>query len=99
MGVFKTFPLISFTPFRNPVRFFSLGARAANPAGTTHTRAITHACRPSAAVGHHDGNPAPLRSRRPVRLAITAVPELTPISEKPRKIRKNPSPNFPRNFS
>jgi hypothetical protein len=36
-------------------------------------------------------------SRRPVRLAITAIPELTPVSEKPRKIRKTPSPNFPRN--
>jgi hypothetical protein len=37
------------------------------------------------------------RSRRLVRLAITAVPELTPVCEKPRKIRKNPSSNFPRN--
>jgi hypothetical protein len=44
--------------------------------------------RPSVAVGHYDGNPAPLKSRRPVRLAITTVPELTPVSEKPRKIRK-----------
>jgi hypothetical protein len=70
-----------------------------NPAGTARTRAITHACRPSAAVGHHDENPAPPRSCRPVRLAITAIPELTLVSEKPRKIRKNPSPNFPRNFS
>jgi hypothetical protein len=70
-----------------------------NPAGTTRTRAITHVCRPSAAVGHHDGNPTPPQFRRPVRLAITAVPELTPVSEKPRKIRKTPSPIFPRNFS
>jgi hypothetical protein len=99
MRVFKTFSMSSFTPFRNPGRFFSLDARAANPAGTTRTRAITHACRPSAAVGHHDRNPAPPRSRRPVRLAITAVPKLTPVFEKPRKIRKNHSPNFPRNFS
>jgi hypothetical protein len=43
------------------------------------------------------GIPRTPRSHRPVRLAITAVPELTPVSEKPRKIRKNPSPNFPRN--
>jgi hypothetical protein len=32
-----------------------------------------------------------LRSRRPVRLAITAVPELTPVSE---KTQKNPQKSF-----
>jgi hypothetical protein len=93
MRVFKTFPLSSFTPFRNPGRFLSLGARAANPTGTARTRAVTHTCRPSAAVGHHDGNLAPPRSRRPVRLAITAVPKITPTPEKP----ENPAKTFPLN--
>jgi hypothetical protein len=59
-----------------------------NPAGTARTQAITHACLPSAVVGRHDGNPAPPRSHRPVRLAITAVPDLMPVSEKPGKIHK-----------
>jgi hypothetical protein len=51
----------------------------------------------------HRGRPPPRESRArrefrwPVRLAITAIPELTPVSEKPRKIRKTPSPNFSRN--
>jgi hypothetical protein len=51
----------------------------------------------------HRGRPPPRKSRArrefrwPVRLAITAIPELTPVSEKPRKIRKTPSPNFSRN--
>jgi hypothetical protein len=38
------------------------------------------------------GIPRTPQSRRPVRLAITAVPELTLVSEKPRKIRKKPFP-------
>jgi hypothetical protein len=48
------------------------------------------------------GIPRTPRSRRLVRLAITAVPKipLTPEKpENPEKIRKNPSPNFLRNFS
>jgi hypothetical protein len=55
----------------------------ANPAGTARTRAITHACRPSAAVSHYDGNPAPLQSHRPVRLAIIAVLKIPLTPEKP----------------
>jgi hypothetical protein len=48
----KPFPLSSFTPFETPLDSFPLGARATNPAGTARTRAIAHACRPNAAVGH-----------------------------------------------
>jgi hypothetical protein len=62
--------------------------RAANPAGTARTQAITHACRPSTAVGHHDGNPAPPRSRRPVRLAINVVPKIPLTPEKPENPQK-----------
>jgi hypothetical protein len=48
-------------------------------------------CRPSAAIVHHDGNPAPLRSRRPVRLVITTVPKIPLTPEKP----ENPQKPFP----
>jgi hypothetical protein len=60
--------------------------RAANPAGT---RAITHACHPSAAVSHLAGNPGPAtvppagpprHHRRPGNRAGT---------RKPRKSRQN----------
>jgi hypothetical protein len=54
---------------------------------------------PNVAVGHRPGIPRTPRSRQPVRLAITAIPELTPVSEKPRKIRKTPSPKFFQEFS
>jgi hypothetical protein len=61
-----------------PVDSFPLGARSANPAGTARTRAITHACRPSTAVGHHAGNHAhaavppagPPRHHRRVRIDV-----------------------------
>jgi hypothetical protein len=76
--------------------------RVAKTAGTAHHRS-----------GHRRSSraaPAPLsatspaipdlpRSRRPARLAITAVLEITPISEKPGKTHKNPfsfSPNLPK---
>jgi hypothetical protein len=99
MRVFKTFPLSSFNPVSKPQSIpFPWRACRESRWHRPHP-VITHACRPGAAVSHHNGNPAPLRSRPRVRLAITAVPKLTPVSEKPRKIRKNPSPNFPVKFS
>jgi hypothetical protein len=73
-----------------PSPSLTLGARAANPAGTARTRAITHACRPSAAVGHRAGNPAHVAVPPPIRLAITTVSEWTLESEKPRKNPQNP---------
>jgi hypothetical protein len=56
----KTVQLSSFAPFKSwsPSPSLTLGARAANPAGTARIQASTHACHPSAAVGHRDGNPA-----------------------------------------
>jgi hypothetical protein len=87
----KLYRWAHLTPFRNPGRFLSFGARAANPAGTARTRAITHACRHSAAVSHYDGNPAPPRSHRPVRLAVTAVPKIPLTPKKP----ENPQKPFP----
>jgi hypothetical protein len=46
---------------------------------------------PNAAIGHRPGIPRTPRSRCPVRLAITAVPENAPTPEKPGKTPQNPS--------
>jgi hypothetical protein len=56
---------------------------------------------PQCAVGHYDGNPAPPRSRRPFRLAITAVPKIPLTPEKPKNPQKpsrkteKPTKTFP----
>jgi hypothetical protein len=98
MRVFKTFQLSSFTPFRNPSRFFSPW-RACRESRRHRLRSGRRPSRvaPASRSATTPGIPRTPRSRQPVRLAITAVPELTPVSEKPRKIHKTPSPNFYRN--
>jgi hypothetical protein len=50
---------------------------------------------PNAAVGHRPGIPRTPRSRRPVRLAITAVPEKRADARKTGKKPRKTLPNFP----
>jgi hypothetical protein len=97
--VFKTVLLSSITPSQTLVTAspLTISARAANPAGTARTRANTHAGFPAPRSATVPGIPRTPRPRQPIRLAITAVPKITPTPEigKPRKTLL---PNFPSNF-
>jgi hypothetical protein len=83
MHVFKTFPLSSFTPFETLVVSLSHPRRAVRES-RQHRPHLGH--RPSRAAqaprsATTPGIPRTPRSHRPVRLTITAVQELTPVSE------------------
>jgi hypothetical protein len=80
----------------------SLGTRVVNPAGTARHHSGHRVVPPSAATAPQSTtSPGILglpRSRRPARLAITAVPEIAPAPEKPENPTKIPF-SFPPNFS
>jgi hypothetical protein len=84
MHVFKTFPLSSFETLVTVS--LSHPRRACRESRRHPSRAA-----PAPRSATTPGIPRTPRSRRPVRLAITVVPELTPVSE---KTQKNPQKPF-----
>jgi hypothetical protein len=85
---FQTFSLSSFIPLQDPGRLppLTLGARAANPAGTARTRAIGHRVPPQ-----HRSRP-PRRESRARRGPASWFASPSPSSQ---KSRRRPKPGNP----